>query len=228
MELEKVKDSYVEILRNFINELDVSFEYIENIKELKEYVKRMEEDSSFSDRQKEEYCKTIEKYDEKIYNIIYKKAKTADFEIMNDMKLFEGKLEMKIFKDENKNTKKNLIKHINSLYMVTRMGEMETMVKENGGKGIEYPKEMEGVMKDIIGNKEIMNIAQTLTKEFEKEKIDPMSLLTSLMTGKGDNRINKLVDKITKQLDDKFKNGELNETEITRQAETFMNAIVKK
>ena len=79
---------------------------------------------------------------------------------------------------------------------------------------------------NLLKNKEIMNIATELTNEMENLQIDPMSIMSSLMTGNlNDNKIGSLISSIGAKLTNKIDSGAINKAELEEQAKMFMTDI---
>jgi hypothetical protein len=79
---------------------------------------------------------------------------------------------------------------------------------------------------NLLKNKEIMNIATELTNEMENLQIDPMSIMSSLMTGNlNDNKIGSLISSIGAKLTNKIDSGAINKKELEEQAKMFMTDI---
>ena len=83
------------------------------------------------------------------------------------------------------------------------------------------------VFKSLMENKEIMNLASELSNDIQKENIDPMSLLTSMFTGKQDSNLQNLLNNVTNKLDEKIKSGKINKEEMENNAHLFFNSLNK-
>ena len=69
---------------------------------------------------------------------------------------------------------------------------------QNNGEDFNIPNNQFGnVIKTLIQNKEIMSIASELTNDIQKENIDPLSLLTSMISGKRDSNLQNLIKNIS-------------------------------
>jgi hypothetical protein len=79
------------------------------------------------------------------------------------------------------------------------------------------------VFKSLMENKEIMNIASDLTRDIQDENIDPISLLTSLMSGKPNEKLEGLVSNITTKLQEKIKTGKIDQNVLEKEAENILN-----
>lgn len=92
-------------------------------------------------------------------------------------------------------------------------------------QGIPGIPDMSNLFGDILGNKEIMNIATDMAKDLQTQNINPMSLISSLMTGKTDGRLNSIVNRITNQLEEKVNSGELNKDMLEQQANNILKVV---
>jgi hypothetical protein len=79
------------------------------------------------------------------------------------------------------------------------------------------------VFKSLMENKEIMNIASDLTNEIQTENLDPISLLSSLMSGQKDDKILGIVNNITTKLEEKISTGQIDKNVLEREAENILN-----
>jgi hypothetical protein len=102
-----------------------------------------------------------------------------------------------------------------------------------GDEGVEGDKKDKGnniginnlgdVFKSLMANKEIMNIASDMTNEIQIENIDPISLLTSLMSGKKDDKLLGIVHNITSKLEEKINTGKIDKNMLEKEAENILN-----
>lgn len=77
----------------------------------------------------------------------------------------------------------------------------------------------------LLGNKDIMNIASDMAKDLQTQNINPMSLMSSLLTGKVDNRLNSIINKISTKLEEKVNTGEINKDALEQQASNLLNMV---
>jgi hypothetical protein len=342
--IEYIEDDLKNTLEKFFNEIELSFDYVskETIHKLKCFLTKVKKDKNIYEFAKNTNV-ILKGYEDKIAYIITSKnkLKTSDFKFLEELCLFEGILEFKIFKDENKNTKKTIINYINNIYMAVSIlefglektsknfseildfvknvnclrnkkieNEIEDVeyVTENTSKKIDmndilnsFTKDMNiknidfnnlqnitldqlnlnnldvlskdipaglnntlngindleqclkmfeenaknnknseksyggslpnmnnfggfsDVFKSLMENKEIMNIASDLTNEIQTENLDPISLLSSLMSGKKDDKILGIVNNITTKLEEKINTGQIDKNVLEREAENILN-----
>jgi hypothetical protein len=74
-------------------------------------------------------------------------------------------------------------------------------------------------------NGDIMNLATELSKDIQSENLDPMTLLSSMMSGKPDNKIQKLVENITSKIETKINSGEIDQNVLEQQAQSILSTV---
>jgi len=95
-------------------------------------------------------------------------------------------------------------------------------IKQNtNGNGPQFGNLLESLM----GNSDIMNLATDLSKDIQDQKIDPMMLLSSIMSGKPNDTIKNLVSNITNKIESKINNGEIDKTIFEQQAKNIINSV---
>lgn len=83
-----------------------------------------------------------------------------------------------------------------------------------------------GIMSSILGNKEILNIASDISNQMSNQQLDPMAMLTSLMSGNIENSpLSGLVTQIQQKVEMKIESGDINRNELENQAQNIMNNI---
>lgn len=82
---------------------------------------------------------------------------------------------------------------------------------------------LDNVFKSLMSNNELMNIASDLSKDIQNENIDPLTLLSSMMSGKPNNQIQKLVNNVTKKIEHKINKGEIDKKLLESQAKNILN-----
>lgn len=86
--------------------------------------------------------------------------------------------------------------------------------------------EMGNLMESILGNKEILNIATDISQKMHSQQLNPMTMLSSLMSGNIENSpLQGLVEEIQQKVDDKINSGEINKTQLENQAKNIMGTI---
>jgi hypothetical protein len=117
-------------------------------------------------------------------------------------------------KDEDIKTEKNKIKD-------TNLNKLNNLKDTSS-----YP--MNNVMESILGNKEIFNIATDISKKLNEQQINPMTMLSSLMSGNIENSpLHGLVEEIQQTVENKINSGEIDKSQLTNQANNIINSITQ-
>jgi len=104
------------------------------------------------------------------------------------------------------------------------LGNLESMMGGMGGMG-----GLGSIMSSILGNQEILNIASDISHQMSTQQLDPMSMLTSLMSGNIEHSpLNGLVSQIQQKVEMKIESGEIDKSELENQAQNIMNNIDPK
>jgi hypothetical protein len=86
--------------------------------------------------------------------------------------------------------------------------------------------DFDGIMESILGNKEILNIANDISQKMHSQQLNPMSMLSSLMTGNIENTpLQGLVEEIQQKVETKINNGEIDKSQLEEQAKTIIGSI---
>ena len=95
------------------------------------------------------------------------------------------------------------------------MKMMKSSDSENNG--------LDSVMKDILGNTSLMDMAKDMAKNMAEQKYNPMEMMSSLMSGNIQNTpFESLISQIKQTVDDKLNSGELNTEVIKKQAQDIL------
>jgi hypothetical protein len=81
------------------------------------------------------------------------------------------------------------------------------------------------LMESLMQNNDIMNLATDLTRDIQTQNLDPMMLLSSIMSGKPNETIQNLVSNITNKIESKINNGEIDKSMLEEQAKSIMNTV---
>ena len=81
------------------------------------------------------------------------------------------------------------------------------------------------LLQSLMQNGDIMNLATELSKDIQSENLDPMTLLSSMMSGKPDNKIQKLVENITSKIETKINSGEIDQNVLEQQAQSILSTV---
>ena len=81
------------------------------------------------------------------------------------------------------------------------------------------------LLQSLMNNGEIMSLATDLSKDIQTQNIDPMTLLSSIMTGKADDRVQNLVSNITNRIETKINSGEIDKGLLEQQAQSIIQSV---
>jgi hypothetical protein len=84
---------------------------------------------------------------------------------------------------------------------------------------------MENVMSSLLGNKDILNLATEISEQMKTERINPMSMLSGLMTGQIDPKLENLMGKIQQNVETKMQSGEINKEQFEEQAKNIIETV---
>lgn len=85
---------------------------------------------------------------------------------------------------------------------------------------------LNGLMSSLMGNIDIMNIANEISSEMKNETLNPMDIMSSLMSGNmNDGPLGDLMNKIKTSVDSKINSGEINQTLLEEQAKDIINKV---
>jgi hypothetical protein len=252
IEMPLMKEMFINTVIQMVNELDIAFDYIpkDTINKLREYIDKLQENEAYLNSQFQEFYYILKEHDSTLSCLLAGngKIKNNQLEFIHDLKIFDSKLDCSVFKNENKNTKKEIVKYLATLYMsscflqtdLANISEsLESFIKtmqkpkdENvraSKKGrkqqTETNKNNLGMFEHLFANPDILNLANDLTKDLEAKKIEPMSLLTSILSGKPNDTLQELVTDISSKIETKINNGELDKTALEDQAKTMLDTF---
>ena len=103
----------------------------------------------------------------------------------------------------------------------TDLGNILSNITGSGGLG----GGLGGVLQSLMGNKEIMNLASDLSKDIQSQNLDPMTLLSSMMSGKPNSVIDNLVSNITGKIEKKINNGDIDKDLLQTQAQSILKNL---
>jgi hypothetical protein len=306
-----IKLELFKTVEKFVNEIDLTMEHLDKhtIPNIKDFMEKINKDTLLF-KEFVEYTSThLKTYQDKISVILFsnKKVKSSYYNFLNEIVLFNNKLSFNVFENESKNTKKDLIKYLYSIYMscVFLQGEtpneselnerlkqfvdnIQNEAKTVKDEDIKQPKnkqrrnalivddkmkdilshklqntqsnslsdisgmlsgmdmssmssmlagmgdmggvggmgDMGNIMESILGNKEILNIASDISQKMQTQQMDPMSMLTSLMSGDiANSPLQSLVEEIQQKVETKINNGEIDKENLENQAKSIMGSI---
>ena len=117
-----IEDELKNLLSRFINEIDLSFDYVDKsvIDRLRKMLRKMDNEEEYNRFTNDTLIK-LREYEKNISYIMMSKRKlrSVDYDFLNNLVLFNDLLDFKIFKDENKNTKRTICTYLYNIYMTT-------------------------------------------------------------------------------------------------------------
>ena len=252
-----IKTDIIKTCNKFLNEISISYDH------------PTEKYSLYLDEKFEEFVeesiKVLKEYSDDLTYLsnTKEKVKTVRYHFLQNIILFGGQFKFDMFKDENKSTKKSVVKYLHSLYTLCflyslngntdslnesleklieqmQINQKESLVEEvielpRNEKMSEIPKftqmpnlnGMEDVFKSLMSNNGIMSIATELSKDIQKENIDPMSMLSGLMSGRPDEKLQNMITNITGKIESKINSGEIDKEELEKQAASIISNVKK-
>lgn len=295
--MSKVEKIHTELFKNinsFINEIELSFGYIESdtINKINKYIKTIQDNQTEFDKFIKSTYTHLHSFESKLHKItLNQKIKTSEYSFINEIHLFDYEqntslLNLSVFNNENKNTKKSLIKYVYNIYLcctflINIQNKNETVLneyinkitqnKENIeevvipefeknipkiqpipqldmnmlnelGQGIGDLSQLynlgnlggnlgnlggiENLMSSLMNNTDIMNIANEISNEMKMSTLNPMDLMSGLMSGNFENReFSSLMTKIQSSVDSKINNGEINKEQLEKQAKDIFDKV---
>lgn len=210
----------------FINTIELSFDYVPEkiITDFNKYVNNTDNIILFK-----QIFDILHVYHHEIINITNHKGKLKkiNFDFMNLIVLFG--LNLNLFANENKATKKNLINHIYNFYypiylQISENSDPEYIQSLN--LTVVQPIINSNPLESLLGNTDIMSIANDIQAKITNENINPMDILSSLMSGgNGGLALESLIESVTKNVDSKLENGELNKNDLETQAKSVIDSL---
>jgi hypothetical protein len=285
-----IKTELFKNTERFIDEISLSFDYIEKqtIDNIKKYIEQIRGDPDLFKTFVKNTLLHLKGFESEMSFVLFSKQKVRSnsYSFLSNIKLFgDDLLNFNVFDNENKNTKKSLIKYIYNIYMscsflnvvcddvtaelsnelnnfISRiekevqeeaqkvekavvassskpkrapqvqrnpqpnLGNIGNMGNLNALAGMSGMPGMGNLFSNLMGNKEIFNIASDIAKNMNTQNINPMSMLSSLMSGNIENTpLQGLVEQIQEQVEAKINNGEINKEELEAQAQNIMESV---
>jgi len=235
--MDQVEKQLRDTLMLFINEIDLSFDYIDEslVKKLKIYVQNTNVDLI-----KQDFYMALGHKETELSAVTTskRKIKSSDYEFFNeDLVLFDHLLDFKVFNEENKNTKRTIATYIKKAFALCKIlrGELPlqdidtpqppTNLEVLNQKQPVGEADFDELITALAKNTDIMNIATEISADLSKDDFDPMSMLSALLTGKPDPKLNKLVTNITQKIETKINAGQINKESLERQALSMLDAV---
>lgn len=228
----------VDTLLALVNEIELSFDYVHKdlVNSITTFIKK-----SSVNVLKEHILSVIGPREEELFQVTNpnRKIKSVDYLFLDQLVLFDDTLHFSLFHSENKNTKKTLSKYIESIYVLCKVlnGDQEKVPHTSSSQVVkvdnqqqhqqQVDKQLDGFLSSLVGNADIMNIATEISADLQKEDFDPMSLLTSLLSGKPNDKLNSMVQNITDKIEHKINSGQVDKQSLEKQALSMLDAVGK-
>jgi hypothetical protein len=243
-----IKDSLVKSIFKFVFEIEVGFDQIslEDKKSLTSFVKKLEKQTIFDEWVNTEYD-NLSTFSEEIKSICQKmkngeKIQTKEFEFLNNKKVFNQILDLGHFKDENRNTKKDLVLLLNNIYktlQIIKRGMEHNLSEEEldelYSKCISKVEKTEPVAsvsrqaqqpqipQNFLGGGSLQNLVTDMLGEFQKGQLNPMDLLQDIMKGPENmNKEGSAINKFAKKYENRF-----NDDNVKKEIEQQFGSIMK-
>lgn len=142
----------------------------------------------------QELSKNLSKYISNVLDIVNsdKVPSNAQVRFLDDITLFGGTLNLGSFKAENRKTKRAIVKHLSNILAMSLQysNTIPESMPVNPMALMSDPK----IMDMFKSNGELSSIVKKMTDKLVSSKVDPASLLTSIMTGQSSGNDDFLKD----------------------------------
>lgn len=231
-----------ETIDRFLNELELSFDYLckDHIAEWRKYARTHPAETASS------LVTSLEPYSAALTTISMptRKLRKTDFAFFDTVTLFpdcSNPLSTSVFLTENKNTKRTIGNYMYTMYLLASkgapvannmaafLGQAETP-PEVQDRDVPNPVAGAGfgdLMSSLQSNPQLLDLAQDVSAHMQAERIDPMALMSQLMSGtfnmnSPDNTLTKLISSVSETIESKVQRGELDVTQLQQQASSIM------
>jgi hypothetical protein len=114
----------------------------------------------------------------------------------------------------------------------TSQFNLQSLLASTGGAS-GLPGGMDKMMSSLFNNSEIMGIATDIAEQMKTQQINPMSVLTDMMTGNINNlsensQFGKLVGNIQQKVESKFNSGEIDKAHFEQEAKNILENVNKE
>ncbi len=249
-----VKECVVKSIFKFVFEIEIGFESVDKDvkKNLSKFVKSLEKQDVFDEWAEKEY-ENLSNNIEKIKNINEKikkneKINNQEFDFLNEVVIFSNILDLKSFKDENRNTKKDVCMLMYNIYktlQIIKKGKDYNLPDEDLYElynkcivKIEKPEkpilcklqsprkrtDQQQVQPPLqLGGGALQNLVTDMLSEFQKGELNPMELIQDIM--KGPENIKKegsAINRLTKKYEQRF-----SDDNVKKELETQLGSLMK-
>ena len=123
---------------------------------------------------------------------------------------------------KNKNNDLGNLAGLSDLSCLSGLGGLGDIDMEGFDKIKETP--LFSQFNELMQNKDIMNLANELTSEIQMNDIDPLTIMSSLMSGNlQDNKLNNLINTIGGKITQKINDGDIDKDMLENHANKFIN-----
>ena len=263
-----IKEKLFQNLDLFINEIDLTMEYIKKsqIMKIRNFIDKLKNDENSLGLFSKNTIEDLREYEIQISTVVLssKKIKSDYLDFFQNIHLFDNLLTFDIFDKECKNTKIGLLKYLHSIYMSCSflhleqndlelksfISKIKKEAEDNESSATkpklhlrrnaicetpneipnEIPSEMfngmQDIMKTIMGNKQIVNIASDISSQMQKDNINPMMMLSSIMSGNiQDGPLGNLFGQIQQKVEKEINTGNLNTDILQQQSEKILKSL---
>jgi hypothetical protein len=84
---------------------------------------------------------------------------------------------------------------------------------------------VENLMGSLLGNADILGIAKDIADQMKNDNVNPMDMITSLMAGKQNEQMSKLVSNIQEKVEGKIASGEIDEEAFKSSAMSMLGNV---
>lgn len=205
-----IETDYKNKLKNFITQLEISFDYVKEdvVMNVNQYI---------SETDLNDICTEISRELSPFRDVIHKicntnKVKTKEYMFLENIKLFGEVLKFDLFKDENKNTKKSIVENLNSILNETNVINL-LMSKQNVS---------DADIENLIENMQSMQSMQSTQSTQSTHAVDLPDLsglmsgdMSGLMSGDLSGVVDDLmkddtISGLVKDISKEFETGKLN------------------
>ncbi|NDC95697.1 hypothetical protein EBZ38_02805 [bacterium] len=250
-----IQNELFKTLKDLVNEVDLAFEYVlkEKLEALRKRISEVENDADALAQFVKDTLGVLKEHESTLSYIVLSgnKVKTRDYDFLGSVKI--GALDFSVFLHENKNTKRTLVKYLYNIYMTCvlldtsvdgeNMGDQLVAffkdVQEKATKppspskskgkaksrGKESTNPFDDTMRSLFDNKHVMDIAGELTRDIQDEKIDPMVMLNSVLSGRPNGKLDNLIGNLTRKIERKIESGEIDKDVLQQQATSILGTL---
>lgn len=232
-------EEFKSLLDDFINEIELVFEYIPS--ELLNMLRNQSE--NITDQVLDDFYNSLNQFHDVFIQTNQKLSKQV-LNAFDNVVLFDI-LPFDLFKSENKNTKRSLIKHLSNMYLVSNINNVgltqQTLIQpqqpqpqqqpvnwigyEQNQQAQIHPQQLQqmgpmsglfnGGLGDLLKSDALTNIVNNLSNKIRDENIDPTSLLMGMMTGQRNAQQDNLLNYLTETINTTLTNDQQFSNSIT-------------